>query len=846
MVITDQSVEQRLKELPPEKLMELAKASKKILSGKKFIPSVGPQLAAYQSKADILLYGGQPGGGKGLRKQSLVLTPYGWQEIGKLKVGSAICATDGTIQIITAYYERGIQPLFKLKWSDGSITICDSDHIWLCKRTRKNKKSGNNFKSKHTALEIYHYYRNLGKFHHKICIPVISKPCIFNVHGENKGRYKYISRVIPPYVLGVIQGSGDINENKKAASLLKKTLTINEYKKALNDLGISLDTPKKRFIPRIYLFSTVHERWELLRGLMDTAGYVKENGNCYFSSLSKQLTKDVKHLARSLGAVVTSCKKKTSKPYELQINICRPERMFSSKKKIAAAKNKKLRAMHITLDNIEPFGKDETVCIAVSNPNSLFITEDFIVTHNSGLIIGLALNEHDRSLIVRRQFSDLQGIIDGCKKIVGDSAGFVGGQRPKYDKSDGGVIHFEGMSEDEGIDQGKQGTPHDFIGIDEGAQLPENKIRMLMGWNRPVKIGQRCRMVIASNPPLNSTGYWMAKFFAAWLDPSYPNPAKHGELRWFIINKDDESVEVESSDILTIDGNKYYPHSRTFIPARVEDNPFNDPTEYHRRLQIMPEPQRSILMSGNFLVVLEDAERQVIPSDWVRQAQARWNPKPPITARMTSLGVDVAAGGKDSSTLARHYNGWFAEIIKVPGSSTPLGSDLAALVVSHRRDNAVIVMDFGGGFGGAPALRLKDNGIDCVKFISQAASNMKTKDGKTKFVNYRAAAWWKFREALDPDQPGGSPIALPPDQELFADLTAPLIMDMEKDGIQIEPKDKIRKLLGRSPDKGDCVVMAWNCGKYYNPSNQPPSRLGFMQNMPKVIMSYPNRRNHKK
>jgi len=181
----------------------------------------------------------------------------------------------------------------------------------------------------------------------------------------------------------------------------------------------------------------------------------------------------------------------------------------------------------------------------------------------TGLLIGLALNQHDRSLIVRKQFADVQGVVDNAKAIVGKSDGFVGGGRPLYRKPDGGVIHFEGVADNDSFDTGKQGNPHDFIGIDEGAQLSEATIRLLVGWNRSRNKDQRCRMVIATNPPVDTVGDWMAEFFGPWLDPKHPNPAEHGELRWFIIGPKGNSMEVNGPEAVVIDGEEYNPHSRT-------------------------------------------------------------------------------------------------------------------------------------------------------------------------------------------------------------------------------------------------------------------------------------------
>ena len=106
----------------------------------------------------------------------------------------------------------------------------------------------------------------------------------------------------------------------------------------------------------------------------------------------------------------------------------------------------------------------------------------------------------------------------------------------------------------------------------------------------------------------------------------------------------------------------------------------------------------------------------------------------------------------------------------------------------------------------------KENGIPCAQFNGAAASKAKTKDGTLAFINKRAEAWWRFREELDPNQEGGSAVALPPDPKLTADLAAPT-WELTSRGIKIESKDEIRARLGRSPDRGDAVVMAMSEGQ---------------------------------
>ena len=429
----------------------------------------------------------------------------------------------------------------------------------------------------------------------------------------------------------------------------------------------------------------------------------------------------------------------------------------------------------------------------------------------TGLLIGLALNEHKRSLIVRKQFSDVEGVIDNAKDMIGDTSGFVGGGRPRYTAPNGSLIHFQGMAHGDDFDTSKQGTPHDFIGVDEGAQMPESSIRMLLGWNRTKELGQRCRMVIATNPPVDVVGDWMAAFFAPWLDPAHHNPAEYGELRWFVIGPDGESIEVGSSDPVDLEGKEYYPHSRTYINSKLEDNPFIDAEDYRRRLQAMPEPYRTMLTSGNFLLARKDLDFQVIPTAWVIAAQARWKPDGANGYAMTAMAFDPAGGGRDSAEIACRYGGWYAPLISEVGESTADGSKSAGTIISYRRDNCPVIVDVGGGYGGSVMMRLEDNGIKAAHFNGVNTSLAKTRDGKLSFANKRAEAFWRLREELDPDQENGSCIALPPDAELRSDLCAPT-WKLSSKGIQIESKKEIRKRIGRSTGKGDAVMMALSPG----------------------------------
>lgn len=426
------------------------------------------------------------------------------------------------------------------------------------------------------------------------------------------------------------------------------------------------------------------------------------------------------------------------------------------------------------------------------------------------LLVGLSLTAHRRSLLLRRTNKEANKLVERFVEILGSRKGW-NGQDDIWRLEDGRIIDISGCQHEDDKQKHK-GTPHDLIGFDEVSDFTETQFRFLIGWNRSVDQGQRCRVVATGNPPTTPEGLWVMRYWAPWLDPRHPCPAGHGELRWFTTIAGDDA-EVDGPGPHLIGGEMIRARSRTFIPAALSDNPDLIRTGYSAVVAALPEPYRSAYKDGRFDVALKDSERQVIPTAWIFEAQKRWTPQPPEGDGMTVIGADVSGGGADKTILAPRYRGWYAPLIEVKDVSSSEGQEIAAAIFKARRNACPIVIDMGGGFGGAPSLLMKENDATVIRFNGAEKSVAKARDGsKLSFVNRRAEAWWRFREALDPSQERGSIVALPDDPELRSDLTAPLF-EITSRGIQIESKDDIRDRIGRSPDRGDAVVMAWAEGE---------------------------------
>ncbi|MCY0957725.1 hypothetical protein [Streptomyces sp. H27-H5] len=212
-------------------------------------------------------------------------------------------------------------------------------------------------------------------------------------------------------------------------------------------------------------------------------------------------------------------------------------------------------------------------------------------------------------------------------------------------------------------------------------------------------------------------------------------------------------------------------------------------------------------------------EDSVIPLAWVEAAVERWHEwdqagRPTPEGGRRVLGVDVARTGGDSTILAYRHGLLIsrleahhredtmqttARVQAAVGDPGPDGEEPAGLVP---------VVD-SIGVGGGVVDRLRELRVPVLAYTGAARTRIRTRDGEWGFTNTRSAAYWRVRELLDPAF--GATLALPPDDEMIADLTLPTwdVTTGVPPKIQVERKEDVVTRLGRSPDKGDAVCMAF-------------------------------------
>lgn len=420
------------------------------------------------------------------------------------------------------------------------------------------------------------------------------------------------------------------------------------------------------------------------------------------------------------------------------------------------------------------------------------------------LLLGAAHTRHRKSIIFRRQFPQLDGIEERALELFSGHGKF-NGQKHRWRLDDRRIIEF-GASDDEKDVIKYQGRPHDLKCFDELPHFTKYQFQFLSAWNRTTIVGQRTRVIAAFNPPTDAEGDWVIEYWGPWLDKTHPHPAKPGELRWY--------AAIDGHDVERPDGKPFWhgeeliqPRSRTFIPARVEDNPFLMATGYKATLQQLPEPLRSLMLKGSFDVRQEDHPWQVIPTEWIRTAQARWKPKMmKDRGPLSAIGIDVARGGRDQSIYTPRYGNWFAEQVTKPGKATPDGQSVIrdALPLLDPEKSAPINVDV-VGIGSSPADIGRMFELKIVALNGSNGSAALDKSKKLRFFNKRAEWAWKLREALDPTSQ--EDLAIPPDREILADLAA-MRWELLARGIKIEAKDDIKDRIHRSPDKGESLIYA--------------------------------------
>ncbi len=355
---------------------------------------------------------------------SKVLTPLGWREMGQLEPGDYVIGSNGEPTQVLGVYPQGKKLVYRVTMTDGSSTVACAEHLWAV-RTPWDKRRGR----PHRVLGTQEMMDRLRSAHqHRYEIPLLSAPV------------RFAPRAVPldPYALGLLLGDGCISDkttptfstaDPELAEALEARLAeialvhksgfdyvlrhtkggrggrivTNPITQALRELGLAGTNSRTKFIPEPYLYNSTEVRLAILQGLLDSDGWtVSQKGRAcriQYSTVSPRLRDDVLFLVRSLGGVayVRTRKAKGRKPghaqgrpifhrsdaFVLDIRLPQGIQPFRLQRKAERYTEEGGGRPMRFIRSIEPLGEAETQCIRVAAADCLYVTDDFILTHNT-------------------------------------------------------------------------------------------------------------------------------------------------------------------------------------------------------------------------------------------------------------------------------------------------------------------------------------------------------------------------------------------------------------------------------------------------------------------------------
>ena len=357
---------------------------------------------------------------------SKILTPNGWVYMGDIRIGDMVISQDGKPSTVVGVYPRDKEDIYEVEFSDGTKTKCTLEHLWATKTQYERNKRIKDYKIRSTEEIMNTIKTSAGGNNHSV-------PSVMPVEFAER------ELLIDPYLMGIAIGDGCIRETSisittkdkyivdeidKAISNFELSTKKVESKNRCNQYYISSSTGKfggsgkhtniilngfrnynllekrawEKFIPDDYKFNTVENRISLLQGLMDSDGSIDKYGRTHFLTTSKQLASDFVFIVRSLGGIThltERCPHNSigkingrdviGKRKQYKVNFSIPESIapFRLPRKAKRIKQKHNKSLTKFIKSITLVGNENTQCIAINNNSHLYVTDDFIVTHNT-------------------------------------------------------------------------------------------------------------------------------------------------------------------------------------------------------------------------------------------------------------------------------------------------------------------------------------------------------------------------------------------------------------------------------------------------------------------------------
>lgn len=342
--------------------------------------------------------------------------------MGDINLGTQVFGCDGKAHDVLAIFPQGIKPVYRVAFNDGTSTLAGMEHLWTVRdANRRRKGKGWAVMSTAEILEKGLTYKSNPKREQSGRKPILK----WEVPVCKAVEYPEKQFFIHPYILGVLIGDGcltgkavefvnsdaDGDIHKRIEKLLADeyrlyenrygtcprykithgSTTKNAYRKALEEYGLCQPSEHK-FIPSQYKLASVEQRKELLAGLMDTDGSVQKGAKMSYSTISKQLAEDVRILVLSLGGLASVHeyhRESEGKPTEYRVSMKVPFNPFFTARKREAVRIRKSNYISRYIESVTYERDEECQCIMVDSDEHTYLTDEYLVTHNTLQSIGI-------------------------------------------------------------------------------------------------------------------------------------------------------------------------------------------------------------------------------------------------------------------------------------------------------------------------------------------------------------------------------------------------------------------------------------------------------------------------